>query len=192
MREDNQSVCCEKRLDPSPGLASFGMGQTDIPLNERGREQARAAAVVLKNTDFKTIVASPLSRALETAQIIADIKEMPVTVIDDLKECSWGEKEGKSKGDGGLLEDWRNGQSVFQGGETFSAFCQRVIRGLNQALLNESPVLVVAHGGVYWAIQDVLKLPIQDLSNGVPYYHRPPQDSAHPWLVYELGEDEGA
>lgn len=163
------------------------MGQTDIPLNDRGREQAYLASAALKNIAFNSIVASPLSRALETAQIIAEKIKVPVTIIDGLKECCWGDREGTS-GNLPLLEEWRKGLRHFEGGETFSCFSKRVLKGLNQALLLPYPILIVAHGGVYRAIQEALQLSFQDLSNGVPLYHRPPEAPTHPWFVYEIGD----
>lgn len=47
-------------------------GTSDIPLNEVGRQQARDAVPVLADGGWEVIVSSPLSRARETAQIIAD------------------------------------------------------------------------------------------------------------------------
>ncbi len=48
-------------------------GASDIPLNDKGRDQARDAAPVLARiAAVNNIVASDLSRAQETAQIIAD------------------------------------------------------------------------------------------------------------------------
>ncbi|AMM21274.1 hypothetical protein AX769_15470 [Frondihabitans sp. PAMC 28766] len=46
-------------------------GSSDIPLNATGREQAHAAAELLRPYDWAAIVSSPLMRARETAQIIA-------------------------------------------------------------------------------------------------------------------------
>ncbi|NQD89088.1 histidine phosphatase family protein, partial [Paenarthrobacter sp. CM16] len=46
-------------------------GSTDIPLNDVGREQAREAVAFLSDQQWDTVVASPLSRAAETAEIIA-------------------------------------------------------------------------------------------------------------------------
>ena len=47
------------------------LGSTDIPLNERGREQARVAAEKLKDTHFDMIYTSLLSRAKETGLAVA-------------------------------------------------------------------------------------------------------------------------
>jgi probable phosphoglycerate mutase len=53
-------------------LAARLQGSTDIPLNDTGREQARRAAEILRDQKVERIIASPLSRALETARIIGE------------------------------------------------------------------------------------------------------------------------
>lgn len=74
-------------------------GATDIPLNDTGREQARAAAVALaERLDTRHpvgVVASDLSRARETARIIAEHLELPApTLYPQLRERSYGVAEG--------------------------------------------------------------------------------------------------
>jgi len=44
-------------------------GVYDIPLNENGRDQARQVARALKGREIHAAYSSPLSRAIETAQI---------------------------------------------------------------------------------------------------------------------------
>nr|WP_255529493.1 histidine phosphatase family protein [Leucobacter edaphi] len=71
-------------------------GRTDIPLNDFGREQARDAAERLADGPaFDAIVTSPLLRARETAEIIADRLGIgSVTEAPGLIERSFGEAEG--------------------------------------------------------------------------------------------------
>lgn len=62
------------------GSAFFGFGRDLAPLSEKGIRQAREAA---KDEGFKNaerIVSSPYTRALQTAQIIAEETRLPVTV----------------------------------------------------------------------------------------------------------------
>lgn len=67
-------------------------GWKDMPLTERGREQARAAREKIRGIRFDGVYASPLCRALETARIVADGQE--VTVAEDFRERNMGELEG--------------------------------------------------------------------------------------------------
>lgn len=69
-------------------------GSTDIPLNETGRNQARLASSVLNREDWDVIIASPLSRAKDTADIVALEFGMNVVVVPELIERSFGVAEG--------------------------------------------------------------------------------------------------
>ncbi len=69
-------------------------GSTDIPLNETGKEQARQAALALNPEDWDLVIASPLSRARDTAEIIAQELSMNVVIVPELIERSFGAAEG--------------------------------------------------------------------------------------------------
>lgn len=69
-------------------------GSTDIPLNETGKEQARQASLALNPEDWDLIIASPLSRARDTAEIIAQELSMTVVIVPELIERSFGAAEG--------------------------------------------------------------------------------------------------
>ena len=79
-------------------LAHRAQGQSDIPLNAEGRRQARDAAKAAAQLKIGTICCSPLSRAVETAQIIQAKSGARIEIFDQLQECSWGEKEGDRRG----------------------------------------------------------------------------------------------
>lgn len=72
-------------------------GSTDIPLNDTGREQARATAALLRERldGPATIVSSDLSRARETAEIIAaELALAAPRTYAGLRERSYGDAEG--------------------------------------------------------------------------------------------------
>jgi broad specificity phosphatase PhoE len=69
-------------------------GSTDIPLNETGKAQALLAAQHLHREDWDVIIASPLSRAKDTAEIVGALLDMPVVVVPELIERSFGTAEG--------------------------------------------------------------------------------------------------
>ncbi len=73
-------------------------GVSDIPLDAKGIRQAENLAERLKEMHFTAIYASPLSRSVQTAQIIADrsVDAPPVQITRDLMEISFGEYEGAS------------------------------------------------------------------------------------------------
>jgi uncharacterized phosphatase len=74
-------------------------GSTDIPLNDVGRGQARDAVAVLSGYEWDAIVSSPLSRAAETADLIAAGLGLQVARrVSDLAERSFGPAEGLCAG----------------------------------------------------------------------------------------------
>lgn len=82
-------------------LEKIAHGQTESPLNERGIEQARMTADLLRSwaldkekNDFHLVYASPLSRAQDTARAIADALDLPLHVHSNLIEGSLGDLEG--------------------------------------------------------------------------------------------------
>lgn len=166
-------------------LQGRAQGQTDVPLNENGRAQARAAQSLTKDLPIKTICSSPLARALETAQIIRETLNCPLEVVEDLRECSWGDCEGGSKG--AWFQDWKSGTSNPPGAEPYGLFLERALSGLNTALCHPGPVLIVAHGGVYWSVQKYAALGAEfDLPNATPVRHEPPRDGFPWWQAIEL------
>ena len=73
-------------------------GHIDIPLNDTGRLQARKLAPVLQKLGIEAFLSSDLSRASETAQIIANqMGGLPVFMDQDLREIHLGKIEGLSR-----------------------------------------------------------------------------------------------
>ncbi len=75
-------------------VAARLQGSTDIPLNDTGRRQAHVAAKILKDQGLTRIIASRLSRALETAQIVAEACGLTPLIDDRLIERNFGLFEG--------------------------------------------------------------------------------------------------
>ena len=165
-------------------LAHRAQGQSDIPLNAEGRRQARDAAKAAAQLKIGTICCSPLSRAVETAQIIQAKSGARIEIFDQLQECSWGEKEGDRRG--AWYEDWKRGVETPPGAETYERFLQRACDAINQALEQPGPVLIVAHGGIYWAVQiHAMRNLGESLPNAQIVKHTAPTES-HPWWQASL------
>lgn len=123
-------------------------GVSDIPLNDTGRAQAASLGDILAAHTFDLLVSSPLSRAVETATIIATRLGMPEPlIVPDLIERNYGEAEGSNGVD--LDIRYPAGTEV-PGRETREAVTQRAIRVLQDLALShpEADILAVAHGGV--------------------------------------------
>ncbi|MET8529977.1 histidine phosphatase family protein [Micromonospora sp. NPDC005172] len=69
-------------------------GQTDVPLNDLGRDQARAAAPLLASLRPDAIVSSDLSRAADTAGALAALTGLPVRTDARLRERHFGQWQG--------------------------------------------------------------------------------------------------
>ncbi len=69
-------------------------GRKDIPLNERGRGEARAIAEALSERSIDAVYTSPLTRAVETARPIATVFELEVQTVQGLIDISYGAWEG--------------------------------------------------------------------------------------------------
>ncbi|GGM16191.1 histidine phosphatase family protein [Micromonospora yangpuensis] len=74
--------------------ASRVQGQTDVALNDLGREQARTAAPLLAALRPDAIVASDLSRAADTAAALAAVTGLPVRTDARLRERHFGQWQG--------------------------------------------------------------------------------------------------
>jgi broad specificity phosphatase PhoE len=160
----------------------LSQGSNDIPLNELGLAQAKDAAVRLRNRGITSIVASPLSRARVTAEIVAKALGVGVTIEPDLREVSWGVHEGKPLAE--WFPDWIAGHATPEGAESFAELRRRTVAGLNRAVGNPPAVLIVAHGGVFRALRSVMKLEISGRTrNCVPMWCEPPRASVQEWAL---------
>jgi probable phosphoglycerate mutase len=160
----------------------LSQGNIDIPLNELGLAQAREAAVRLRNRGITSIVASPLSRARVTAEIVGEALGLPVTIEPDLREVSWGVHEGKPLDE--WFHGWISGHTTPEGAESFAELRRRSVAGLNRAVGQPPAVLVVAHGGVFRAIRSVMKLEISGRTrNCVPMWCEPPRAPGLEWSL---------
>ncbi len=123
-------------------------GVTDIPLNETGIGQARFAAEVIVANDWDLILTSPLSRARDTAQIVAEANNLGEVLVEPLLlERSFGEAEGLGH------EEWRakyaDTNSV-PGGESLAELEARswlLLESLAQNYAGRR-VLTVSHGAL--------------------------------------------
>jgi len=121
-------------------------GTTDIPLNDTGRRQAHRTARLLRARPFVEVVTSPLSRARETATIIADALGLPAPrVVPELIERDYGAAEGLDYRT--LDRRFPEGAAV-PGRETREQVAERVLPALSRIAEGGDGVVVVTHGGV--------------------------------------------
>ncbi len=140
---------------------SLCQGQIDVPLNDGGRKEVERMFPLLETLSFSKIVSSPLLRAHETAQVIQSRSSLPITLIDGIKERGWGSMEGATSAQMYKVEEMEESDPMYTLPatiETRDSFKMRVLAGMNQALQDETP-LIVSHGRVFLILTEILGIP---------------------------------
>ncbi len=131
-------------------------GWTDVPLNETGEAQASVLAAKVAGVGIARIVASDLSRARRTAEIVANTLLLgPVGVDADLRERGFGWFEGLTpeECEARYPDEWqcyRADGSLPPGAELYDQVTERMVRGVRRAIdaepTREGAILIVTHG----------------------------------------------
>ncbi len=154
---------------------SLLQGITDEPLNETGLAQAKEAAKRLKKENISYIVASPLKRALKTAQIVSKEINKPITIIDELHEISFGKLEDtENPHPREFFDKWLNNE-IDQKHEIESLFNlkKRISIGLKKTFeIPNKPILIVSHSIVYYALCELLDVEFNRLDNCQHIFHK--------------------
>lgn len=127
-------------------------GHADVPLNDRGREQARELAESLVGERIDVIYTSDLSRARDTAEAVGARHGIDVVVDPDLREIDVGPIEGMTADEAAAFEGWQ--------GESKESHAERVLAAVRRIARQhpEGRVLVVTHGGSMRRVHEYLGL----------------------------------
>lgn len=144
------TICLIRHGETAWNAAGKLQGTTDIPLNNRGIKQAEACGAYLAASEYDVLISSPLQRAKQTAEIINEQLDLPLHVMDDFKERSFGDGEG-------MTYDKRRTvypEKHYPNQEMKADFHQRIMTGLQEVSQRypNQRVLLVAHGAVIKAI----------------------------------------
>ncbi|HVI96032.1 MAG TPA: histidine phosphatase family protein [Anaeromyxobacter sp.] len=129
-------------------------GAVGVDLSDEGRAQVRRLADRLAGDDIDAVYASPLSRTLETAAILAAPHGLAPVPEDGLREIGHGHWEGLTRAEveerfPGEYESWEQDPFTFapEGGETGLAVLARALPVLRRIVVRHegSTVLVVSH-----------------------------------------------
>jgi probable phosphoglycerate mutase len=133
--------------------------EDEVRLTEEGREQAEAARALLEPVSFDRVLASPLPRAVETAEIVARSRKVEIELVAELRELK-GARLSEIPTD--ELEDefvhaFRGvvpNEKRFLAGETIGELFDRVLPALESLFADRSwdSALAVLHGAVNRAI----------------------------------------
>ncbi|PWU15160.1 MAG: hypothetical protein C5B45_03160 [Chlamydiae bacterium] len=128
----------------------------DISLNKAGYRQAVAIEPLITRLPLRFVYSSPLKRAKETTDILLRNLTLKWFEIAEFSECSvttWNQmREGESS-------------------ELIIQFFQKVKTGFKRVLEEKGPALIVAHGGIYFAICKILGISTDGIiDNCVPVW----------------------
>jgi broad specificity phosphatase PhoE len=148
-------VCLVRHGQTDWNLEGRYQGQSDVELNNSGKAQAQKLKDILAGSTFNAVYASDLSRAVETARVIAEPRSLEVNIEARLREINQGEWEGllvttiKQHYEKLWHQRFGNPADVRPpGGETVEEVARRVYAALDDitAQYPHGSVLVVSHG----------------------------------------------
>jgi len=155
-------------------------GQTDIPLNEEGRQMAAVAGEQYADVPFDICFCSPLVRARETAELLLRGRDVSIVYDDRLREMSFGVYEGVENSfqipDCPINEFFfhpesyrtpvEGGESTYDLIERTGGFLEEVVKPL---IAEGKRVLIVGHGAMNMSIVcQVRRLPVEEFwSTGI-------------------------
>jgi alpha-ribazole phosphatase len=138
-------------------MAGTFCGQSDPPINSKGRIQTAEMISRLGSEPFHAIYSSDLRRAAETAAPLAQVFVVPVIMTERLREIHFGDWEGLKwneieQRDAACARRWTTDfpSVTAPNGESFAHFEQRVLEEMDHLLYlaKNKRIAVVTHGGV--------------------------------------------
>lgn len=127
-----------------------------VHLNDKGKQQADALAQALKSAPIKAIYSSPLERAVETAQPLANELQLAVQIAPGLIELAYGDWQGKTLKQLARYKLWKVVQEQpeqmrFPNGESFVEVQQRAVAEVERIVAQHEEHDLVAcfsHGDI--------------------------------------------
>lgn len=133
-------------------------GRINTELSEQGHRQADSLIPYFKSIPLKRLYASPLKRALQTAQRIKTAAALPILPADKLIEIDFGEWDGLSHAQAAQIygKQFRDfyyhpSKYPFPGEGSLECVHMRIKQGMDSILRENSPdssIAIVTHGGV--------------------------------------------
>ena len=167
-------------------------GRIDVGLNHNGREQAKALAEATRIFQIDAVYSSPLSRSLETANIIAEGHNLDVKMAHAFLDLHYGEWQGLEHQEvrekfPDLYLGWHESPHLVQmpGGENLDDVRQRSLSGLREIVAEHGgqTAMIVSHR----VVNKVLLYAIMGLDNS--HFWRIRQDNCC-LNIFECSEDD--
>jgi broad specificity phosphatase PhoE len=141
-------------LDNEQGRAT---GWLPGVLSAAGREQARALGERRREDKVDAVFSSDLARAVDTARIAFEGSEIPLFLDWRLRECDYGELNGRPTAELDPLKAQRV-DDPYPGGESYRQVATRVASLLDDLLahFDGSRIVIVSHASPRWALEHLL------------------------------------
>jgi len=129
-------------------------GRADISLNEIGRKEALLTGQYLRGARVDLVYSSPLSRAVETAEAIAQYQGKEVLILDGLIDIDFGRWQGVShevvrERHGELYRQWKDTPHLvrFPGGESLEEVRERALTAIHEVIRDhpDETLVMVSH-----------------------------------------------
>lgn len=164
-------------------------GHTNIPLNATGIAQAQQACASLQTLGITRVISSPLSRALQTAEILAASLNLPVETDANLMERTFGSYEGRLTEEVRAEHNLKPEESISkilppdaeQWPQTLARSQQAIAYWLTRHPADK--ILFVSHGAFFRALYEALGGPRLEAKNATPYHFQP---AAPAWQLTTL------
>ena len=147
-------------------VAGIAQGWNDSDLSDRGAEQVRKLAERLRRNNPDALFSSPLGRALTTAKAIRDVLGLEITILEDLREMSYGGWENRSfldirRDEPETYEKWiGDPDSPSPEGESHNQVRARMDRAFAAVAGHKRPVLVTHGTAIRIAATSLLNVPV--------------------------------
>lgn len=158
----------------------FSHRKVDYSLTPKGVLQAQQTADYLRDKAIHAVYSSPLKRAVETAEFIAQPIGLLVQIVEAFRELNVGDLEGQKPTaalwaqHNAVIDAWAAGQleTCFPNGENFVSLLGRFRNGLEEILPGneDKNIVIVSHGGMLtFTLRDVCSpFDITILDSGMP------------------------
>ena len=125
-------------------------GRTDVPLDETGLKQAALAAEYFRNMEIHHIYSSPLARAWQTAEKIAQFHSLKVDPLEGIVDMSFGDWEGHphqeiKENDSERYRQWREEPHRVRlpGGESLEEVRVRAMGAVEQVIQKHTGKILI-------------------------------------------------
>ncbi|MDE6665823.1 MAG: histidine phosphatase family protein [Ruminococcus sp.] len=139
------------------------IGRTDEPLCAEGVAEIKSN----KYPSCDIVIASPMKRCIQTADIIYPDKKL--IICDDFRECDFGDFEGKNYLELSGSPDYQkwidsNGTDTFPNGENPQNFRKRCVEIFLKAIqrYSDKKLSLVVHGGIIMSVMEKFAVPKRD------------------------------